>query len=342
MDKYIGFDISDKKTVACIYDPETRKSRFDTLPTNSKEMKKWLENEKQPGDRIHLTFEVCGMAGHLHDSLSPSVDSLTVSNPHRMTWIYRTAKKNDRFDAQKQAKLLAFGEIPKVHMPRAEVREWRQMIQHRKRLVQKRTATKNQIRALLKSNGQKTPDKGSLWTRKNMNWLRMLSREGQRIWHLQLSDLLDQLDMQSLQICRITKVLDDIGSKNAQVQLLQTIPGIGPRTAEAIVAYVDNVDRFRTGKKFAAYFGMVPTLDESGDTRRVGHITKRGPSVVRCYLTEGCWMTIKKSPKLKAFHERITKKTGHKNVATIAVARKLLTIMRAMLKNGEEFNEELV
>ena len=96
-------------------------------------------------------------------------------------------------------------------------------------------------------------------------------------------------------------------------------------------------------KQYCAYFGLTPKLDESGLTRRLGHISKQGPSVVRWLIVESAWRVIKKSPSLRAFYERVM--CGQKNrkkIATVAVARKLLSIMRAMQMTGELFNEELV
>ena len=116
MDKYIGFDIDDKKTVACVVQ-KGKKDLYDTMLTDIKEMRYWLKEQRKPGDKLHLTFEVSGVAGWLYDNLIDSVDTLTVSNPSKMTWIFRTSKKTDRIDARKQAVLLQLGEIPKVHMP---------------------------------------------------------------------------------------------------------------------------------------------------------------------------------------------------------------------------------
>lgn len=81
----------------------------------------------------------------------------------------------------------------------------------------------------------------------------------------------------------------------------------------------------------------------SGLTRRLGHISKQGPSVVRWLIVESAWRVIKKSPSLRAFYERVM--CGQKNrkkIAVVAVARKLLSIMRAMQMTGELFNEKLV
>ena len=95
MDKYIGFDIDDKKTVACIVQ-NGKKDIYDTIPTDVAKLRAWLEYQRKPGDKLNLTFEVSGQAGWLYDELVDLVDTLTVSNPSKMTWIFRTAKKTDR------------------------------------------------------------------------------------------------------------------------------------------------------------------------------------------------------------------------------------------------------
>jgi len=132
-------------------------------------------------------------------------------------------------------------------------------------------------------------------------------------------------------------------SKHVGGTLLQTIPGVGPRTAEAVLAYTDEVERFRRGKEYCAYFGMTPKLDESGSTRRLGHISKQGPSVVRWLIVESAWRAVKKSQALSLFFQRVTHGQPKRNkTAIVATARKMLSVMRAMLMTGEAFNEILV
>ena len=106
MDKFIGFDIDHKHTVACVVQAG-QPDRYRTLRTDVGGLREWLKTEREPGDRLHLTFEVSGLSGHLYDGLVDVVDRLEVSNPTKLTWIYRTAKKNDRIDARKQAVLLS-------------------------------------------------------------------------------------------------------------------------------------------------------------------------------------------------------------------------------------------
>jgi len=116
---------------------------------------------------------------------------------------------------------------------------------------------------------------------------------------------------------------------------------VGPRTAEAVLAYTDEVERFRRGKDYCSYFGMTPKLDESGSRRRMGHIAKQGPSVVRWLIVESAWRAIHKSPAMQKFYQRVTRRQDkRKKIAIVATARKLLSVMRAMLTTGEVFNEK--
>ena len=343
MDKYIGFDIAYKKTVACVVQ-KGKPDKYDTLPTEVNVMRQWLDKQRKSGDRLHLTFEVSGQSGWLHDNLRDRVDSLAVSNPSQMTWIYRTTKKTDRIDARKQAVLYMMNELPRVHMPGKEIRQWRQQIQHRRNVCNLVTQTKNRTRALLRSQGIQRPAfKMGWWGLANRHWMRQLTGEDTNSWHAVLLDLLDQLELYETQLKRMTKHLDQRLQGNAAAAVLLTIPGVGPRTTEAVLAYTDEVERFRRGKQYCAYFGMTPRLDESGSFRRLGHISKQGPSVVRWLVVESAWRAIRYSPSLLRFYERIKRgQEKRKKIAIVATARKLLSIMRAMLLTGEIFNEKLV
>jgi transposase len=346
MDKYIGFDIDCKKTVACVVQ-NGKKDVYATIGSDIKSMKKFLQQQREDRIKVHLTFEISGQAGFIYDCLIDSADTITVSNPSKMTWIYRTAKKNDRIDARKMAVLLSIGEVPFVYMPSKEIRQWRQTILHRKTIVSKIVQVKNRLRAALKSQGHSKPtDKGSWWKKINLQWMRDICQESIGVyclWHMHLCNLLDEFELLASQLKRVTFYLDGYLARNPGGKLLMSIPGVGPRTAEAILAYTDDVTRFGNYKQYCSYFGLTPKLDESGSCRRLGHISKQGPSVVRWVICESSWMAIRKSKGLKAFYERVRcGQDGRKKIAIVAVARKLLCIMRAMLMTGEMFNEELV
>jgi transposase len=346
--KYIGFDIDSKKTAVCVVQ-QGRKDRYTNLPTEIAAMQEYLQSLREPDTQLHLTFEIGGEAGYRYDALRPQVDTLTVSNPSQMTWIFRSRKKNDRIDARKQAVLLSIGEVPPVHMPRREIRQWRVVIQHRRTLVNQLTAVKNRIRAVLKAQGlAKARHPGRWWKAANLAWMEELSQDwteatSEQLWRVQLAALLEQRQSLADQQAEVTRYLDGYLAKQPGGTLLMSIPGVGPRTAEAILAYTDDIHRFRRTRQYCAYFGLTPKLDESGSVRHLGHISKEGPSVARWLLVESAWRAIEKSPGRKAFYERVL--AGQKNrrkIAIVATARKLVSIMRAMQKTGELFNEQLV
>ena len=259
-----------------------------------------------------------------------------VAHPAHIRAIWQSKKKNDRIDAHKLATMRYLDRVPRVHVPSMDVREWRVLIEHRRKLVDKRTATKNGIRALLRSHAIEAPKARRLWFGPGKTWLAAVQLPS-LLAKLRLAQLLLELDRM---IKQAEKMLNEIGDAHAGVQLLRTIPGVGPRTAEAVVAYVDDPHRFGSTSKAASYFGLVPSLDQSAGVRRLGHITRQGPATVRKLLVEAAWQGIRHSPSLRAMFERI--KGGRKDQtgrALVATARHMVEVMVAMLKSGAEWRE---
>lgn len=341
MDKYIGFDIDSKKVSVCVVEMG-KADKYATIGSDIKSMQRFLLSQRQAGYRLHLAYEVSGSSGYIYDELCAYVDRIAVCNPTKATWIFRTAKKTDRIDARKLAVLLSIGELPSVYVPCREVRQWRQMILHRRNIVCQICSVKNRIKALLKSVGiAHAFHKGSWWKSANIEWIKETSF-GSEFWQMQLGSLLGEYECYFVQLEKVTALLDAYLEKQPGGKLLMSIPGIGPRTAEAVLAYTDDVERFGSSKEYCSYFGVVPKVDQSGDMKRVGHITKHGPSVVRWLLCEAAWKSVRKSASLKAYYDRVVNgDVKRKKIAIVAVCRKILSIMRAMLSGGELFNEGL-
>ena len=91
MDKYIGFDIAYKKTVACVVQ-KGKPDKYDTLPTDVNVMRLWLDKQRKPSDRLHLTFEVSGQSGWFYEGLGDCMDSLAPRNPSRTIRIFSSAE----------------------------------------------------------------------------------------------------------------------------------------------------------------------------------------------------------------------------------------------------------
>jgi transposase len=118
-----------------------------------------------------------------------------------------------------------------------------------------------------------------------------------------------------------------------------TIPGVGPVTALAFKATIDQVDRFDTSKALGAHLGLTPRVYQSGEIDRSGHISKCGDRMMRHLLYEAATVLMTRTRKwsrLRAWGIAIAKRRGMKR-ATVAVARKLAVIMHRMWVTGGEF-----
>lgn len=332
---YVGLDVHWRLTNYCILDDGGKVVKEGVVRGHWGEVVSMLAKLEQP-------FEVCYEAscgyGHLYDRIAARARRVVVVHPGKVRWIFRSKRKNDRIDARKLARLLLLDEAPAVHVPTLAVRQWRMLIEFRRKLVDKRVAVKNQLRAFLRTHGVESHTGRSLWTKKGLAFLRDLELDALAL--LQRDVLLCELESVNLQIRRVTKELDETGRKHAGVQLLRTIPGVGPRTAEAVAAYIDDPKRFKRNKCVGAYLGLVPCEDSTGGVHRLGHITKDGPATVRKLLIEAAWQGVRRSTMIKAFYERVRRDDPQRGkIALIATAHWLARVMHAMLRDGTVWDE---
>jgi len=288
--------------------------------------------------QCRVAFEVGIQAQWVASVVRPLAAEVQVANPGRIDWLFKDGRKNDQIDARKLSTLLHLNELPLVHLPRVEVSLWRSLINSRRTEVRRRTMVKNQLRAILRAAMLRCPHKG-LWTRRGLEWLTSLQFD--EIRQKMVRRLLRELAFLKAAIADLEADLDQIAEKRPAAAQLQTIPGIGPRCAEAVVAFADDIRRFGRGRQFTSYFGMTPRQDASGRVDRHGHISKRGPSVVRWVLIEAAHQVTRRCREVHAFCDRIWQgKRGRYKQAIVAAGRKLLTIMVAMLRDGTVFDPE--
>ena len=122
---------------------------------------------------------------------------------------------------------------------------------------------------------------------------------------------------------------------------MKTIPGVGDRTAEAVVAWIDDPNRFRKIRTVGSYFGLVPSQDASASMNRLGHITREGPATVRSLLTEAAWQAVRRSPRVRGYYDRVRRgDPARRKIALVATAHYLLRVMLAMLQTGEVWRLE--
>lgn len=330
----VGLDVHFRKSAMCVLDENGKKLREVEVKGH------WPAVIAELG-RLDEPFQICYEAslgyGHLYEQIGqlPRAHKTVVAHPGQLRLIYRARRKNDRVDAEKLAKLLYLEQVPAVHVPSLNVREWRGLIEWRQKLLQRRVMVKNQIRTLLKTSGL-VPLKGDkLWTKAGLAWLAEQTFPS-RLSAIRRDMLREELGQHHKRMAQVEAELAQIAQQHPGVQLLLTIPGVGMRTAEAFMAYVDQPERFGSSRQAGVYFGLVPCQDASSDRNRLGHITREGPPTVRKLLTEAAWQGVRRDPTIKAHFAQINKgNPERKKIALVATTRWLATVMLAMLKSGQ-------
>ena len=276
--KILAIDLGKFKSVVCDMDSETKKHDFETLATSPEVLRRLLERRRP--DRV--VFEIGNQAGWVTDIVEELQLDYQVANTNHEIWQWnRTRTKTDRRDALKLVKLSLLDALPMVHIPSARVRRRREMIRYRQVLVKRQTQIKNSIRALLDRQGLRMPNGQSGWSQAVRLWLREQSRplievDTVELWRGQLWVELDQLDSVMTHLAEVTSRLDELGKADGPTQRLQTIPGVGPRLAETVVAVLDDPHRFKSGKEVGSYAGLTPRQFQSGQMDRQGKISGKG------------------------------------------------------------------
>lgn len=333
---YVGLDLHTKHITSCVLNSDGKLHDRWQVP-RIEQLVERLSRFEQP---FKVTYEAgCGY-GRFHELLTPLAAEVAVANPGALRIIYGSKRKNDRHDAEKLAKLLYLDAIPAVRVPSADVRAWRELIVFRHRLVEKTTRSKNGLRGLLRTLVIRPPRTPGLWTQAGLAWLMNLALP-HSLQTLRRNLLVHELQSLQQQVGQVEQELARFSADHPAVRRLRTIPGVGLRTAEAVVAFLDDPHRFQHSKQVGAYFGLVPCQDQSGNKNRLGHITRDGSATVRQLLTEAAWQATHRSPTVRAYFERIHKgDQTRRKIALTATAHYLVRVMWSMLRQETDWREQ--
>jgi len=342
MTMIIAIDLGKFKSVACTYQTATGDHTFTTLPTEPQAFHDLLV-QQHPG---RVVVEVGSQSGWVCDLCETLGIEVQVVNANHEAWRWKNVKrKTDKDDALKLAQLSSMNQLSLVALPARRVRQWRSLIAYRQTLVSRRTSIKNSIRAILDRQAIAMPPGKSGWTKKSLQMLRDHARplaqaDGDALWQGQLHMELQALEQVQQLIDPVEQKLEVLAQADARVARLRTIPGVGPRLAEVVVAMIDDPKRFKNAKQVGAYAGLVPKQYESGTMSRQGRITGQGNKLLRALLVEVSWLMRRYNSHFRAVFDRVCRdsKTRRK-IAVVAVARRLLICCWAMLRDGTDWRD---
>lgn len=299
--------------------------------------------------------EACTMAALLRDVVQAALDrcDFRAANTNADAWRWTNTKtKTDAKDSERLIRLFRVGELATVLVPEQRDRIFRRSIMHRGKLVERRTAAYNAIRAACKQHQVALAKGDAAWSKDGLAVLAELvkpiaGREGAltmddaQTWLLEVAHLLEQVRLLSDQIAQVEALIERELARRPEARRLKTTPGIGPQRAAVILAFLGDPHRFPSGKHLASYVGLVPRVYQSGQTERMGHITKAGNVRLRALLINAAWMAVRYNPWARALFERLTggsRQRSRRKIAIVAVARRLLIRCWAMLRDGTVWN----
>jgi transposase len=161
-----------------------------------------------------------------------------------------------------------------------------------------------------------------------------------------LAPLVHQIDAIDAEIAAIDEEIKTQVKADDRARRLMTIPGIGPLTAAAIVATVQDTSAFASGREFAAFLGLTPRQNATGGKERLGRITKMGDRYLRKLLVVGACATLSHrkghDDALRLWADRLLARKAVKykfKLTAVALANKVARIVFALLTQGGEYNQ---
>jgi transposase len=241
--------------------------------------------------------------------------------------------KNDVRDASDLADLLRMGRLPEAWIAPPEVRELRELVRHRHKLVHMASSVKAQVHAVLGKNGIPVVVSDLFGVAGSMQLRSVALPE---VYRARIDSQLRVLAALETEVDQFDKVISKRLRDDQGYRLIQRIGGIGPILAAVFVAELGDVSRFADANRVCSWTGLTPKHRESDTTVHRGAITKQGSRLVRWAAIEAVQHTPRHSP-LRATYDRIVERRGAKakNIAKVAVARKLLTLVYYGLRDGE-------
>jgi transposase len=332
----IGLDLHKRESQLCMKSAEGAEGRITErrIVTSRERFTAVLGQKPRARILLEATTESEWVARHL-ESLGHEV---IVADPNfAPMYAHRSRRsKTDKRDARALMEACAAGVYRPAHRLSAAQRHVRADLAVRDALVRTRTRSIALAKALVRRDGLRVPSSSSACVAERIAALPLgpeLTAELAPLFHV-LGAVNDEVRV-------LDRRLEQLTRTDSAVALLTTAPGVGPVTASAFVATVDDVGRFHNAHDLEAYLGLVPSEQSSGEKRRLGRITKAGNGRVRWLLVEAGWSLLRsRAPEtaaLRAWGLRIAARRG-KRIACVALARRLAGILFAMWRDGAPYD----
>lgn len=328
---HVGVDLHQRFCYMTALDSRGRQLNAQAVPNEAAALQAYFGQLRKP---VRAAVEACSFWPAFRQAVGDQVE-LHLVHPLRVKAIASAKLKNDKVDSATLAHLLRCDLLPDAWMADEKTRELRQQVRLRATLVRQRTRLKNQVHAILHQCGLKHGCT-DLFGRTGREWLKQAPLpETARMAVTTYLELIDQFMASIEQQDRSVK---SFTRNDPRAKWLMTIPGIGAYSAMLLLAEIGDIKRFAEKRALSNYAGLVPWVRESAEKRRSGGITRVGSPWLRWIMVEAAQTAVRTSPAVGRYFERLRRRK-HRNVAIVAVARKLLLAVWALLQHGEDFEE---
>jgi transposase len=252
----------------------------------------------------------------------------------------RLGRKTDRRDAQEISRRLFLGDIDRAastYYPSEREYAVRKLLRIRHGLVRQRQQTANGIRAMLNAYAVEGAP-SSLWRAAGLSWLDRFEfpEPGLTACLRAQTGVLRALREQ---IRALERAIQEVAREPRVATAMSVLPQVATLTATTLLYELGDVRRFRGARAVAAYAGVVPRVADSADKSHHGPVTKRGSRELRWMLSQWAVRLLATDPSVRRWAEPMLRRM-HRNKVRMALARRLLVGVYAMLRTGEEFSLE--
>jgi transposase len=330
--EHCGIDLALKSSTVCITDGKGRVLLEQVVATDEAGLGMVLRGR----GRLRCLMEASPMAEWVAGVVEGMGHEAVVIDTRKATGVIRTKKKTDRLDARNLATMSRTGWYAAVHRKSPAARQTRTLLQACNGLIETARSQGARIRGLLRAHGVRV---GAVPESQYGTAIQRLTlARVPELWPV-LEALVKVRRLALEAAVRMKRELEQASRRDPLRSRLMTVAGVGPLTATAYVATIDDPHRFRRSDKVAAYVGLVPSVHQSGELDRHGHITGDGDSLLRSYLFEAANVLLQgktKNSRLKQWGLKLAKRKGY-GKAKVAVARKLAVLLHHLWISGDTF-----
>ncbi len=335
--KFIGVDLHKKTISLCVVvvvagkrKVESRR-RFDCQNTGA--IRSFFEKQ----EAFQVVVEATANYEWFLLLVEDLADRCVLAHPKKLRVIAECKHKSDKIDAQILAEFLAMDMIPEAYRPSPRIRQYRVLVRHRHWMQGRITSLKCKLRDKA---AHYNADIAELFTLKGEQHLAEIAMSRADRFHTErMLELLHfcqkQFEEVNAELNRFTRTAP--GPEREARAVLDSIPEVGPVTIDIVLSELGDWRRFRSAKQVVSFAGLDPGYRESDGKGKQLSITKEGSRLLRWAMVETAWRLVRKFARWRHIFETLKKNTGSRKKAIVGVARRIMCMMYAMLREGKAY-----